>query len=72
MSWSMEEMESYFKLCKSLASKNHGKKSSSSKTSISRGPIAPVTMTVSDIDDCISNQFALLSRDFDKKLRVYY
>ena len=51
MSWSLEEMKFYVKLCKSLASKSLGKKSSRSKAQSSPGPIAPVSMTVADIDD---------------------
>ena len=68
MFWSVEEMESYGKLCKSLASKSRGKKSSSSMAAASPGPIAPVSVTFDDVDDGISNQFSVLSREFDKKL----
>ena len=42
MSWSMEEMESYIKLRKSLASKSCGKKNSCSKAPSSPGPSAPI------------------------------
>ena len=69
MSWAVEEMDSYVKLHKFLASKSHGRKGSSSKTSSSPGPSAPVVLNVSDVDDCISSQFALFSREFDKKAR---
>ena len=64
----MEEMESYVKLRKSLASKSRGRKGSSSKASSSPGPSAPVVLNVSDVDDRISSQFSLFSREFNKKL----
>ena len=70
MSWSVEEMESYVKLRKSLASKSHGRKGSSSKASSSPGPSAPFVLNVSDVDDRISSQFAIISREFDKKLET--
>ena len=68
MFWSVEEMESYVKLRKSLASKNRSKKSSSAKAPSFPGPSAPVAMNVADVDDRISSQFALFSWEFDKKL----
>ena len=70
MSWSVEEMESYVKLRKSLASKSRGRKAGSSKAASSPGPSAPVSLNVSDIDDRISSQFSVLSREFDKKLET--
>ena len=66
----MEEMESYVKLHKSLASKSRGRKGSSSKASSSPRPSAPVGSNVSDVDACISSQFALFSQEFDKKLET--
>ena len=54
MSWSMEEMESYVKLLKSLVSKNRSREGSSSKASSSPGPSALV-LNVSVVDDCISS-----------------
>ena len=71
MSWFMEEMESYVKLRKSLASKRRGKKSSSSKTPSFPRPIAPVSVTSVDLDDLISIQFSVLTCEFDKKLVTY-
>ena len=71
MSWFMEEMESYVKLRKSLASKRRGKKSSSSKTPSFPRPIAPVSVTSVDLDDRISIQFSVLTCEFDKKLVTY-
>ena len=60
MSWSSEEMESYVKLRKSLASKGHGRKSLS-KTPSSPGSSAPSVNV--DIDDKIASHIASLSKN---------
>ena len=65
MSWSVEELETYVKLCQPVASKSRGEKSSSSRTTSSPRPISPVSVTFTDLDDRISNQFSVFTREFD-------
>ena len=69
-SWSVEEMESYVKLHKSLASKGRGKKSNCSKAPSSSRPSAPVGLQISDTDNPISSQFLVMSCEFGKKLET--
>ena len=64
LSWSVEEMESYVRLCKSLASKGKKKASSSVKTPSAPGPPAPSV----DIDDKIRSHIAVFSQDVDDRL----
>ena len=65
MSWSSEEMESYIKLRKSLASKGRGRKSGF-KTPSSPGHDAPVVNV--DVDDKFASHIATLSKDVDEKI----
>ena len=58
LSWSVEEMEPYVKLHKSLASKSKKKTSSSIKTPSAPGPSAPSV----DTDDKIRSHFAVFSQ----------
>ena len=60
----MEEMESYVKLRKSLASKGKRKSSSALKTPSASGPPAPSV----DIDDKIRIHIATFSQDVDDRL----
>ena len=64
LSWSVEEMESYVKLRKSLASKSRKKTSSAPKTPSSSGPQAPFV----DVDEQIRAHIATFSRDVDDRL----
>ena len=65
MSWSSEEMESYVKWRKSLASKGRGRKSGS-KTPSSPGRGAPVVNV--DVHDKIASHIASLSKNVVKKM----
>ena len=64
LSWSVEEMESYVRLHKSLASKGKKKTSSSIKTPSASGPPAPSV----DIDDNICAHIVTFSQDVDDRL----
>ena len=64
LSCSVEEMESYVRLHKSLASKGKKKTSSSVKTPSAPGPPAPSV----DIDDKIRSHIATFSQDADDRL----
>ena len=64
LSWSMEEMESYVKLRKSLASKGKKKSSSAPKTPSSSRPQAPSV----DVDEKICAHIATFSRNVDDRL----
>ena len=64
MSWSAEEMESYVKLCKSLASRSKKNSTSAPKTPSSSGPQAPSV----DVDEQIRAHIATFSRDVDDRL----
>ena len=57
MSWSLEEMEAYVRLHKSLAGKNRNKKTSSSKPLSSPKTVAPVNLSSSDVDGHIASHF---------------
>ena len=62
LSWSVEEMEAYVKLRKSLASKSKSKKSSGSiKSPSASGPSAPNV----DFHDIILAHFDVFSQDVD-------
>ena len=68
MSWSVEEMESYVKLRKSLAGKSHSKKSGGGKALSSPRPVAPVaSLSLADVDERIFSHFVSLSQSFDRK-----
>ena len=61
----LEEMETYVKLRRSLASKCKGKKSSSSI----KFPSAPGPSALNvDFDDCILAHFAVFSQDVDNRI----
>ena len=62
--WSGEEMESYVKLRKLLASKGKKKSSSALKTPSASGPPAPSV----DVDDKIRAHIATFSQDVDDRL----
>ena len=64
LSWSVEEMESYVRLRKSLASKGKKKSSSDIRTPSASGPPAPSV----DIDDKIRAHIATFSQDVDDRL----
>ena len=64
LSWSVEEMESYAKLRKSLASKSKMKSTSAPKTPSPSGPQAPSV----DVDQQIRAHIATFSRDVDDRL----
>ena len=64
LSWSVAEMESCFKLRKSLTSKNRKKPSSAPKTPSSVEPQAPSI----DVDEQIRAHIATFSRDVDDRL----
>ena len=64
LSWSVEEMESYVKLLKLLASKGKKKPSRAPKTPSSSGPQA---LSV-DVDEKIRAHIATFSRDVDDRL----
>ena len=64
MSWSVEEMESYVKLRKSLASKSKKKSTSALKTPSSSGLQAPSV----DVDEQIRAHIATFSQDVDDRL----
>ena len=64
LSWSVEEMESYVRLRKSLASKGKKKSSSNIRTPSASGPPAPSV----DIDDKIRAHIATFSQDVDDRL----
>ena len=64
LSWSVEEMESYVKLRKLLASKGKKKASSAPKTPSSSRPQAPSV----DVDDKIRAHIATFSQDVDDRL----
>ena len=64
LSWSVEEMESYVKLCKSLASEGKKKSSSAPKTPSSSGPQAPSV----DVNKKIHTHIATFSQDVDDRL----
>ena len=63
LSWSVEEMEAYVKLHKSLASKSKKKSSNSVKSPSTPGPSAPFV----DVDDKIRSQFEIFSQDVDSR-----
>ena len=64
LSWSVEEMESYIRLRKSVASKSEKKTSSSVKTPSVPGPSAPSV----DVNDKIRCHFAVFSQDVDDRI----
>ena len=64
MSWSVEEMESYVKLRKSLTSKSRKKPSSAPKAPSASEPQAPSV----DVDEQIRAHIATFTRDVDGRL----
>ena len=70
MSRSLKEMESYVRLRKSLAGKSRNKKSVSSETPSSPRPIAPVGVSLSDVDDQISGHFESFSQSIDQRFEL--
>ena len=68
ISWSLEEMESYVKLCKSLAGKSRSNKSGGAKAPSSPRPVAPVaSLSLADVDERISGRLDSLSQSVDRK-----
>ena len=79
LGWSVEEMKSYVKLPKFLASKSKNKTSGVSKapssprpvTLVISSPVAPVvSFSLADVDNKISSQFASFLESFDRKLEL--
>ena len=70
MSLSLEEMESYVRLHKSLSGKSRNKKSGGSKTPSSPKTVAPVGISLSDVDDRISGHFESFSQSFDQRFEL--
>ena len=63
-------MEAYVRLRKSLASKSRNKKSSGSKPPSSPKTIAPIGVSLSDVDGCIAGRFELFSQSFDQRFEL--
>ena len=70
MSWSLEEMEAYVRLRKSLAGKSRNKKSSSSKLASSPKTVASVNLSLYDVDSLNAGHFELFSQSFDNRFEV--
>ena len=71
MSWSVEEMEFYVKLRKSLVGKSRHKQSGGAKAPSSPRPVAPVaSISLADVGDRISGQFESLSQSFDQRFSL--
>ena len=71
MSWSLEEMEAYVRLRKTLVG---SKKSSCSKPPSSLktvAPVAPVALSMSDVDGRIAGQFESFSQSFDNRFEAF-
>ena len=66
-------MESYVRLHKSLTGKSHNRKSGGSRTPSSPWPIAPVApvgVSLSDVDDRIFGHFESFSLSFDRRFEL--
>ena len=74
LDWSQEEMEAYVQHRRSLLSKDKKGKDSLLKPPSSLGPIQPpsppVTLSLSDIDECISGHITVLSYSFERRLET--
>ena len=71
MSWSLEEMEAYVRLRKTLAGKSRSKKSSCSKPPSSLKTVAPVALSMSDVDGRTADQFESFSQSFDNRFEAF-
>ena len=68
VSRSVEEMESYVKLRKSLVGKSHNKKSNSTKAPSSHKPVA--SLSLAEVDEHISGHFDSLSQSFGRRFEL--
>ena len=70
MSWSLEVVQAYVRLRKSLAGKCRNKKSSGSKPPPCPKTIAPVGFSLSDVDSRIAGHFESFSQSFDHRFEL--